>query len=209
DVAARGLDLPRVDCIVQYTGPSSAGDYVHRVGRTARVGTSGDAIIFLTPSEVQFIRQLESRRIRLQELTMELCLEKLKELDSGSSVEEVATSLQTRYEEAVVADTHLHDLASKAFVSWARFYASYPKEVRNSFSFKEVHLGHFAKSFALRDPPSKIGGIGRRQFEHKKQHQQKHQQIRVKRPRPGSSSRKQREVSEFSSGLEPMKKKKK
>ncbi|KAJ9596852.1 hypothetical protein L9F63_012108, partial [Diploptera punctata] len=97
----------------------------------------------------------------------------------------------------------------KSFVSWARFYASYPKEVRNSFSFKEVHLGHFAKSFALRDPPSKIGGIVRRQFEHKKQHQQKHQQIRVKRPRPGSSSRKQREVSEFSSGLEPMKKKKK
>ncbi|KAJ9596853.1 hypothetical protein L9F63_012109, partial [Diploptera punctata] len=96
DVAARGLDLPRVDCIVQYTGPSSPGDYVHRVGRTARVGTSGDAIIFLTPSEVQFIPPNWRA-----------------ELDSGSSVEEVATSLQTRYEEAVVADTHLHDLASK------------------------------------------------------------------------------------------------
>lgn len=206
DVAARGLDLPRVDCIVQYTGPSSAGDYVHRVGRTARVGTSGEAILFLTPSEVQFLRQLENRRIRLQEQTVDRCLEKLKELSFGLSVEEVATSLQARYEEAVVSNSHLHDLASKAFVSWVRFYASYPKEVRESFSFKAVHLGHYAKSFALRDPPSKIGGIGRRQFQQKKHQQQ--QQTRLKRPRPGSSTTRQRDVSEFSSGLEPMKKKK-
>ena len=76
--------MPRVDCIVQYTGPSSPGDYVHRVGRTARVGTSGEAIIFLTPSEVQFLRQLENRRIRLQEQTVDQCLQKLKEMSSGS-----------------------------------------------------------------------------------------------------------------------------
>jgi len=64
DVAARGLDLPHVDWIVQFTAPSTAGDYVHRVGRTARVGTAGASLLFLTPSEVQFIRWLEDRRIR-------------------------------------------------------------------------------------------------------------------------------------------------
>jgi ATP-dependent RNA helicase DDX31/DBP7 len=51
-----------------------------------------------------------------------------------------------------------------AYVSWVRFYASYPKEARAAFSFKEAHLGHYAKSFALRDPPSTIGGIGRQQW---------------------------------------------
>lgn len=64
DVAARGLDLPHVDWIVQFTAPATAADYVHRVGRTARVGTAGAALLFLTPSEVQFIRWLEDRRIR-------------------------------------------------------------------------------------------------------------------------------------------------
>ena len=64
DVAARGLDLPHVDWIVQFTAPSTAGDYVHRVGRTARVGTAGASLLFLAPSEVQFIRWLEDRRIR-------------------------------------------------------------------------------------------------------------------------------------------------
>ncbi len=42
-----------------------------------------------------------------------------------------------------------------------RSYASYPKEARHIFCFKELHLGHLAKSFALRDPPSKITGIGK------------------------------------------------
>lgn len=64
-VAARGLDLPLVDCVVQYTGPTTAADYVHRVGRTARAGAKGEAIIFLSPTELEFVRLLESRRIRL------------------------------------------------------------------------------------------------------------------------------------------------
>jgi ATP-dependent RNA helicase DDX31/DBP7 len=50
-----------------------------------------------------------------------------------------------------------------AYVSWVRFYASYRKDAKAAFNLKEVHLGHYAKSFALRDPPSAIGGIGRRQ----------------------------------------------
>lgn len=48
-----------------------------------------------------------------------------------------------------------------AYVSWVRFYASYPKDMRYIFDRKELHLGHYAKSFALRDPPQKIGGIGK------------------------------------------------
>merc|ERR1712142_37527 len=51
DVAARGLDLPQVDWIVQFTPPISVADYVHRVGRTARIGAKGSSVIFLLPSE--------------------------------------------------------------------------------------------------------------------------------------------------------------
>lgn len=38
DVAARGLDMPNIDWIIQYNTPGSCVDYIHRVGRTARVG---------------------------------------------------------------------------------------------------------------------------------------------------------------------------
>lgn len=42
-----------------------------------------------------------------------------------------------------------------------RFYSSYPREMREVFNRKDLHLGHYAKSFALREPPQKIGAAGK------------------------------------------------
>ena len=64
DVAARGLDLQSVDWIVQYNPPVTAEDYVHRVGRTARVGRCGQAMIFLSPCETEFVTRLGRRGIK-------------------------------------------------------------------------------------------------------------------------------------------------
>ena len=77
------------------------------------------------------------------------------------SVEESATNLQMKMENAVGSCEELHGAASQSYVSLVRSYASYPKEVRHIFSFKALHLGHIAKSFALRAPPNKITGIGK------------------------------------------------
>ncbi|KAG0726383.1 putative ATP-dependent RNA helicase DDX10 [Chionoecetes opilio] len=51
DVAARGLDIPAVDWVVQVDCPEDVTTYIHRVGRTARYSCSGEAILLLTPSE--------------------------------------------------------------------------------------------------------------------------------------------------------------
>lgn len=64
DVTARGIDVPMVDLVVQFSAPHKIADYVHRVGRTARAGRSGNALLFLGPHEVEFIRMLETKRIR-------------------------------------------------------------------------------------------------------------------------------------------------
>jgi ATP-dependent RNA helicase DeaD len=51
DVAARGLDIPLIQHVINYDLPQVAEDYVHRIGRTARAGTEGSALTFLTPDD--------------------------------------------------------------------------------------------------------------------------------------------------------------
>ncbi|HBZ18899.1 MAG TPA: ATP-dependent RNA helicase [Betaproteobacteria bacterium] len=51
DVAARGLDIPHIEHVINYDLPQCAEDYVHRIGRTARAGASGQALSFITPAD--------------------------------------------------------------------------------------------------------------------------------------------------------------
>lgn len=71
DVAARGLDLPTVDWIVQYDPPAETADYVHRVGRTARKGERGHSLLFLLPREAAYLGVLEARGLRPKPLSLE------------------------------------------------------------------------------------------------------------------------------------------
>ncbi len=67
DVAARGLDIPLVDWIVQYDPPDDPKEYIHRVGRTARAGTNGNALLILRPEELGFLRYLKQAKVSLNE----------------------------------------------------------------------------------------------------------------------------------------------
>lgn len=52
DVAARGIDIPRVDLVVNYDEPATYADYVHRIGRTGRAGKTGRALTFVLDSRM-------------------------------------------------------------------------------------------------------------------------------------------------------------
>ncbi|KAM9218169.1 ATP-dependent DNA helicase DDX31 isoform 2-T2 [Leptosomus discolor] len=64
DVAARGLDLPQVTWIVQYNAPASPAEYIHRIGRTARIGCHGNSLLVLAPSEAEYVSLLASHKIK-------------------------------------------------------------------------------------------------------------------------------------------------
>jgi ATP-dependent RNA helicase RhlE len=67
DVAARGLDVAGIPCVINYDLPYNAEDYVHRIGRTGRAGASGDAISLFAPNEEKLLIEIE----KLTRQTME------------------------------------------------------------------------------------------------------------------------------------------
>ncbi|KTF93675.1 hypothetical protein cypCar_00016090 [Cyprinus carpio] len=173
DVAARGLDLPQVTWIVQYNPPVSAAEYVHRVGRTARIGAQGSSLLFLTPSEMAFVDVLANHNISLSEMKMEDILATLMKderfkgrgkWDSKRSatafeqeVRERATVLQTDFENYVHANNESLQTAKSALQSFLRAYTTYPSSLKHIFHIRSLHLGHAAKSFGLRDAPQGLG----------------------------------------------------
>lgn len=58
DIAARGLDVPQVEHVINFDLPMMDEDYVHRIGRTARNGAEGEAVSFVTPGEYRIWNQL-------------------------------------------------------------------------------------------------------------------------------------------------------
>ena len=72
DIAARGLDFPSINWVIQMDCPADANTYIHRVGRTARYEDDGQAILVLTPEEEpEILNELKSKKIPITKLESE------------------------------------------------------------------------------------------------------------------------------------------
>lgn len=160
DVASRGLDLPNVDYVIEYDPPFSAEDHLHRVGRTARAGRDGRALIFLLPGDEEgYIPVLASG---YREGTRALTHNTAEELvrkgfgGSGREWEDRASEWQLQIERWALDSPKYLEMARRAFQSHIRAYATHVANERSIFNMQTLHLGHLAKAFALRDKPGSI-----------------------------------------------------
>jgi ATP-dependent RNA helicase DDX31/DBP7 len=211
DVAARGLNFSSLDWIVQYDPPCETKDYVHRAGRSARAGQAGHALLFLLPSERQYIEVLELRGLReISPLSLSSTLSSAATLCAGLTREgetKVSTTggsnntfasdgvkaeaftfaIQNRLEQCVLQDDvnyktaiekkfkgdpkqrgrkqqrkkdalvgPLLEGARKAFSAFVRAYPAKEKSVRHIFNARALHLGHIARSLALKETPKMV-----------------------------------------------------
>ncbi|VAI88303.1 unnamed protein product [Triticum turgidum subsp. durum] len=147
NVAARGLDLPHVDYIVQYDPPADEPeDYIHHVGRTAP-GDKGKAtvLLFLLPQELEFLISLRAANIHLTEHQF-----------NNKNV----PNLQAHFEKIVGENYFLHQSAQQAYRSYILAYNSHT--MKAIFKVHSLCLKDVAASFCFRNPPKvDIGLEGR------------------------------------------------
>jgi ATP-dependent RNA helicase DDX10/DBP4 len=146
DIAARGLDFPSVDWVLQMDCPEDVSGYIHRVGRTARYKNRGRALLLLLPNEATGMLPL------LHEANMPI-VEKHMNPNKQQSV-------QRKLQALLAGDAELKLNAQRAVKSYVR--SVYLQPDKHIFDVKKVPIKAFSQSLGLMAAPriKNIYGIG-------------------------------------------------
>lgn len=137
DVAARGLDIPYVDWIIQYDPPDDPKEYIHRVGRTARGAAGiGRALLFLLPEELGFLKYLRAARVTMNEYDFP---------------ENKIANVQPQLEKLIEKNYYLNRSAKDAYRGYLLSYAS--QSLKNIFNVNNLDLAAVAKGLGFSTPP--------------------------------------------------------
>lgn len=137
DVAQRGLDIPKVDWIIQYDAPHETESYLHRVGRTARGANSqGKALLMILPSEVGLIRSLKKYNIELSEYDFS---------------EDKLAQIQDQLEMLIEKNYYLQQAAKDAYKAYLHAYVSH--KMKDIYNINDLDLAKVCKAFGFTKPP--------------------------------------------------------
>jgi len=140
DVAARGLDIPSVDLVIQLDPPSDPKTFLHRCGRAGRAGRRGLAVTFLNAGkEEDYIEFLRIRQTPISPLTSPM----MDETDLETDAERFTTKMRKE----ILRDRALHDKAQKAFVSWVQAYSKHAAS--SIFSVTDLDWTALGNAWAL------------------------------------------------------------
>lgn len=132
DVAARGLDIPEVDFVLQLDPPSDPNMFLHRAGRAGRAGRTGEGLVMLTPgSEESYVDFLAVRKVYLQ----------------PEPIPDELDDIEPFCREWILEDRARHDLAIRSFLSYVRFYAKHTAS--SIFRHDELDLFDIARGYQL------------------------------------------------------------
>lgn len=169
DVASRGLDFKGVEWIVQWDLSSEVNIYVNRVGRTARIASSGQSIAFVMPDETDYVKVMKEKynfrmtsknRFILAKVFEEQLEQKnhaedgfvfrhLKNVDDKDERNESLHAIRQALGKQMLENTSLREMARFAKKSSTRAYAGHSAAFRSIFDLKKLNLTEFARSFGL------------------------------------------------------------
>ncbi|GMR54374.1 hypothetical protein PMAYCL1PPCAC_24569, partial [Pristionchus mayeri] len=133
DVASRGLDFSAVDWVVQMDAPATVDDYIHRVGRTARMNKTGSALLFLSEIQVPTMKKmLAERKIPIQETKHD-----------PTRITDIKVKMQT----VLAAFPDLNQFAQKYVVSYLR--SVYLMSNKSIFDVDSIDAKALAESLGL------------------------------------------------------------
>ncbi|EEQ27761.1 ATP-dependent rRNA helicase spb4 [Microsporum canis CBS 113480] len=138
DVAARGLDIPLVDLVVQLDPPTDPKVYIHRCGRAGRAGRRGLSVLFLTSGrEEDYIPFLEVRKTPAMPFSA----------PAINTTDAEAQNTTDTIRRSVLADRAVHDKAQRAFVSWVRSYSKH--QTSSIFRVADIDWEETGRSWGL------------------------------------------------------------
>ncbi len=145
--------------------------------------------MFLQETEMEYLEILKNHKLNLEFMPIETYYkERNAELYVGSFLTKECES-----------DAKLSEMATKAFISSMRAYGTHSDETKAIFNVRNLHLGHFAGSFGLTEPPSHI--VNHVKNKQKKVDREMREKRQVRRTRQASRNVEKKADSEFSSGF--------